>query len=150
MRRSTSAVEIGDIIKEVVAVVVTRTSRAINEAISAAVQQQLHVQMKGSRPEKPVRRRRSLRRSRSARRELTRWVADRRARRVPTFVIEATGLAIKKQIVEKYGAIAVFEKGKPTPSSVEKAAAVLRVPASSATRKAKPPTIRKKAALSRG
>ncbi len=52
------------------------------------------------------------RRSRS---ELTRWVADRRARRVPTFVIELTGLETKKQIVARYGADAAFEKGKPAP-----------------------------------
>jgi hypothetical protein len=47
--------------------------------------------------------------------ELKRWVTDVRARRVPTFVIEATGLDTKRKLVAKYGANAVFEKGKPLP-----------------------------------
>lgn len=49
------------------------------------------------------------------REEITRWAADRRARRVPNFVIEATGLKTKKQIVARFGDGAVFEKGKPMP-----------------------------------
>jgi hypothetical protein len=53
--------------------------------------------------------------ARGARPALARWVADRRARRVPTFVIELTGLHTKKQIVAKYGDGAAFEKGKPLP-----------------------------------
>src|ERR1700674_2077441 len=53
-----------------------------------------------------------------ARAEITKWVADRRARRVPTFVIEMTGgLDTKKRIVAKYGENATFEKGKPLPKS---------------------------------
>ena len=48
--------------------------------------------------------------------EITRWIADRRARRVPTFVVELTGgVDTKKKIVAKYGADVVFEKGKPAP-----------------------------------
>jgi hypothetical protein len=47
--------------------------------------------------------------------ELTRWAADRRARRVPNFVIDQTGLKTKKQIVARYGDGVVFEKGKPAP-----------------------------------
>jgi hypothetical protein len=47
---------------------------------------------------------------------MTRWIADRRARRVPTFVIEMTGgLDTKKKIVARFGENAVFEKGKPLP-----------------------------------
>jgi hypothetical protein len=46
---------------------------------------------------------------------LERWVPDRRARRVPKFVIEATGLDTKKDIVERYGEHAIFEKGQPAP-----------------------------------
>ncbi len=50
--------------------------------------------------------------------DITKWVADRRARRVPKFVIEMTnGLDTKKKIVAKYGADAVFEKGKPLPKT---------------------------------
>src|SRR5690349_13155362 len=39
------------------------------------------------------------------------WVPDRRARRVPKFVIEATGLQTKREIVDRYGEHARFEKG---------------------------------------
>lgn len=54
--------------------------------------------------------------------EITRWIPDRRARRVPTFVIEMTGgLDTKKKIVAKYGADVVFEKGKPLPKSAKAA-----------------------------
>ncbi len=56
--------------------------------------------------------------SRRARRgDITRWVADNRARRVPNFVIEATGLDTKKKIVAKFGTGASFEKGKPVPKT---------------------------------
>jgi hypothetical protein len=44
-----------------------------------------------------------------------RWVPDRRARRVPKFVAEATGLQTKKDVVDRYGEHAVFEKGRPAP-----------------------------------
>jgi hypothetical protein len=48
--------------------------------------------------------------------EITKWVADKKARRVPTFVIELTGgLDTKKKIVAKYGENAIFEKGNPAP-----------------------------------
>jgi hypothetical protein len=47
--------------------------------------------------------------------DITKWVADTRARRVPKFVIEATGLDTKKKIVAKFGENAAFEKGKPLP-----------------------------------
>ncbi len=58
---------------------------------------------------------RSGRAVRPPRGELSRWAADRRARRVPNFVIRMTGLETKKKIVAKYGDGAVFEKGKPAP-----------------------------------
>jgi hypothetical protein len=57
------------------------------------------------------------RRTRRAPGEMTRWAADRRARRVPNFVIDLTGLKTKKQIVAKYGDGVVFEKGKPAPKA---------------------------------
>lgn len=47
--------------------------------------------------------------------DITRWVADARARRVPKFVIQATGLDTKKKIVAKYGPGAAFERGKALP-----------------------------------
>lgn len=50
--------------------------------------------------------------------EIVRWVADSRTRRVPTFVIEKTGLKTKAKINAKYGVGAVFDK-------TEKGSAVL-------------------------
>jgi hypothetical protein len=57
-------------------------------------------------------------RRRRSREEITRWVADKRARRVPLFVIDATGLDTKKKIVAKFGEDAAFEKGKPPPPTL--------------------------------
>lgn len=53
----------------------------------------------------------------AGREEIIRWVADRRARRVPNFVIQLTGLKTKKQIVQRYGE-AAFEKGRPAPKAL--------------------------------
>ena len=47
--------------------------------------------------------------------EIQVWVADKSARRLPLFVIKATGLETKKQIVERYGEDARFEVGHPLP-----------------------------------
>jgi hypothetical protein len=55
--------------------------------------------------------------ARRPRTEITKWVADHRARRVPNFVIEATGLDTKRKIVAKFGDGAAFEKGKPLPKT---------------------------------
>jgi hypothetical protein len=51
--------------------------------------------------------------------EISRWVADSNARRVPKFVIQATGLDTKKKIVGKFGTDAVFEKGKALPKAIK-------------------------------
>jgi hypothetical protein len=59
----------------------------------------------------------------TARGEITRWIADARARKVPTFVVEQTGIRTKAGIIAKWGENAVFEKGKPTPRPPEKAKA---------------------------
>ncbi len=92
--------------------VVARVSAAIARQVAALVQAGLERELqRGGRGRKgaaPARRR-------PPRTEITRWVADNRARRVPTFVIEATGLDTKKKIVAKFGANAAFEKGKPLP-----------------------------------
>ena len=63
--------------------------------------------------------RRAARPRRARGEDLTQWVADRNARRVPKFVIEATGLDTKKKIVARYGEDAAFEKGKPVPKPVK-------------------------------
>ena len=57
------------------------------------------------------------RRPRARGEELTRWVADNRARRVPKFVIEATGLDTKKKIIARFGPDVEFEKSKPLPKA---------------------------------
>ncbi len=59
--------------------------------------------------------RRSARPRARTRVEITKWVADKNARRVPNFVIDATGLDTKKKIVARFGENATFEKGKPPP-----------------------------------
>jgi len=99
---------IDDIIRETADEVVARVSSAIarhvGDLVQAGLQRELGKNVVARRP------------SPSARRgDITRWVADARARRVPTFVIEATGLDTKKKIVAKFGANAAFEKGKPLP-----------------------------------
>lgn len=48
---------------------------------------------------------------------IARWVPDRRARRVPNFVIDQTGLKTKKAIVAKYGDKVVFLVGKAPPKA---------------------------------
>ena len=98
---------IDSIIHDTADQVVARVSAAIARHVGDLVQEGI---------------RRELGRNAVARRparrgEITRWVADNRARRVPTFVIEATGLDTKKKIVAKFGANAAFEKGKPLPKS---------------------------------
>ncbi len=95
--------------------VVARVSAAIARQVAALVQAGLEreLQRGGGRGRKgaaPARRR-------PPRTEITRWVADNRARRVPTFVIEATGLDTKKKIVARYGEGAVFEQGKALPKA---------------------------------
>ena len=86
-------------------------ARLVAQKVAEGVEKQLSVASRGSR-RKPARR--GARRRRPG--EITKWVADKRARRVPTFVIEMTGgLDTKKRIVAKFGENVVFEKGKPLP-----------------------------------
>lgn len=80
-----------------------------------------------------------------ARVELSTWIADKRARRVPNFVIEMTnGLDTKKEIVARFGENARFEKGKPLPQAHAKAHEAGGGEAQAP--KAKPPVVRKAAA----
>ncbi len=97
------------ILRETVDHVVERLSGVITRQVAVLVQQGIREGLAGRAPRRaPPRRPRG---------EITRWVADTRARRVPTFVIEATGLDTKKKIVARYGEGAAFEKGKPLPKS---------------------------------
>ncbi len=80
---------------------------------------------------------------------MTEWTADRRARRVPTFVIEATGLDTKKRIVAKFGEGVTFWKGKPLPApkkaGAEDKSAAPPVADGARQVRAKPPRVRKAA-----
>jgi hypothetical protein len=110
-----TATSIDEVVQRAVQDVIARASRSIAAAIAemaaAELEEQLSVATKHGRD--PARRATSRR---PRREELTKWVADHRARRVPTFVIELTGgLDTKKKIVAKFGEDAVFEKGRPLP-----------------------------------
>jgi hypothetical protein len=58
--------------------------------------------------------------------EITRWAADARARKVPAFVVEMTGIRTKAEVVAKYGDMQAFEKGKPCPKPLADATARTR------------------------
>jgi len=111
-RRSAS---IDDIVKNAMEGVVKRTSLAIARTIADMVAERLEQELKKSAGAGGRGRGRGRGRPARPRAEISRWAADRRARRVPNFVIELTGLKTKKQIVAKYGDGVVFEKGKAAP-----------------------------------
>ena len=97
-----------DTAERVVARVSAAIARQVGDLVQERLQRELAARSNG--------RRGAVRRGRGrGRGDLTRWVADTRARRVPNFVIEATGLDTKKKIVAKYGPGAAFEKGKALP-----------------------------------
>lgn len=106
----TSGASIDAIIQETADRVVERVSGLIARQVGDLVNRRLQAELSKS----PT-----VRRAAPARREITRWVADARARRVPNFVIEATGLDTKKKIVAKFGAGAAFERGKPLPRAAK-------------------------------
>jgi hypothetical protein len=111
MARPARTQSIDAILRDAAEKVVSRVSAAIARQVGDLVQERLRAELaNGSAP-----RRAAGRRRRRAPGAMTRWVADARARRVPNFVIEATGLDTKKKIVAKYGPGAAFERGKPLP-----------------------------------
>jgi hypothetical protein len=113
-----AASSIDQIIRDAVAPVLARASEAIARAVADQVDEQLAKQLKVGRAPSGKGRAKAARAR--PRQELTRWVADRRARRVPTFVIEMTGgIDTKKKIVAKFGEGAAFEKGKPLPKTAK-------------------------------
>jgi hypothetical protein len=89
---------------------------AIANLIATLVTEQVEIQVRSAGRARGAPKR-LVKNRRFGRTEIKKWTADRRARRVPTFVIEATGLDTKKKIVAKYGANATFEKGKPMPKA---------------------------------
>jgi hypothetical protein len=134
---------IDEIVRSAIAPAVARASQAIARLIAdlaaAELERGLTKRVKQSGPRRG---RTAVRRRPPS--EMTKWVADRSARRVPTFVIEATGLDTKKKIVAKFGENAAFEKGKPAPVT-KASAAVAPEKAAPWIVKAKSPTIRKAA-----
>ncbi len=109
---------IDTIITKAVAEAVLKIAPALQRHVASLAAEQLETAL----AVKATQARRSAARQTRApvrvRAEITKWVADRRARRVPTFVIEMTGgLDTKKRIVAKFGAGATFEKGKPAPKA---------------------------------
>ena len=120
MPRPATSDSIDEILRTAMEPVLKRASAAIAKALAEAAAERIDgelqrglTRVRGNRgPRAAGRAARPARR----RAEITRWVADRRARRVPNFVIEMTnGLDTKKKIVAKYGEDSVFEKGKPLP-----------------------------------
>jgi hypothetical protein len=137
---------IGHAIDAAVEAAVARALPSLRRAIDAAVAAGVRAGKPAARasaraPAAPVRAaRRNVAVPRAG--EITRWVADNRARRVPTFVIEATGLDTKKQIVARYGANSAFAKGKSLPHA--KPAQAPAAPAKTErVVKARPPIVRK-------
>ena len=104
------------ILRDAMEPVVKRASAAIARAVAEMAAARLETQLATEVGRAGGRRSGKGRPSRP-RGDITRWAADRRARRVPNFVIEATGLKTKKQIVAKFGDGVVFEKGKPLPKA---------------------------------
>lgn len=113
---SRPAASLDEIVKNSIEGVVERVSAAIARSIADTVAQRLEAELKKT-VGKGGRGRKGRGTGTRPRAEITRWAADRRARRVPTFVIDMTGLKTKKAIVGKYGDGVVFEKGKPAPKS---------------------------------
>lgn len=112
MPRSATAQPIDDIIRKAADDVVAHVSSVIARQVAHLVEERISEELAGRRAGARGPRGAGARRPRA---EITRWVADARARRVPNFVIEATGLDTKKKIVAKFGDGAAFERGKPLP-----------------------------------
>lgn len=110
-RRTVSSIDA--VVQDAMQDVVARASVSIARAVAELAAERLTAALEAGVPATGGRR--PARRGAAPRGEITRWAADRRARRVPNFVIDLTGLKTKKQIVQKYGNGAVFEKGKPAP-----------------------------------
>jgi hypothetical protein len=118
MNRPTGSATIDEILRAAMEPVLKRASASIARSIAELAAEQLEQELRSGVVSARGRRGagRSLRPPRRPREEITRWVADRRARRVPKFVIEMTnGLDTKKKIVARFGPDSVFEKGKPLP-----------------------------------
>jgi hypothetical protein len=115
MPRSPSSTSIDAAVREAMEGVVKRAAVAIARAVADMTAERLDAELRAGVRVGGARGRGGVPRRARPRAEITKWAADRRARRVPNFVIDLTGLKTKKQIVAKYGDGVVFEKGKPAP-----------------------------------
>ncbi len=115
MPRFATSTPMDDLVRDAMEGVVQRASLQIAQAVAQLAAERLEAELE-RRVAKAGRRGPAGRASRR-RTQITRWAADRRARRVPNFVIDLTGMKTKKQIVAKYGEGVVFEKGKPAPKA---------------------------------
>jgi hypothetical protein len=147
MPRVSGSTNLDEIIRAAIAPVLERASAAIAKAMAEVSEARISREL--ARPSKRQAQPRGRKATAShARRnrnvEMTEWTADRRARRVPTFVIEATKLDTKKKIVAQFGEGATFLRGKPlpTPLKVSNQVAVGDLSSASAV-KAKGPRVRK-------
>jgi hypothetical protein len=116
MARIAATASIDQIVLDAGRPIVVRASQAIAQSMASMVAERLGTELTNSFPRRAARAPTRARRGSRARSEITCWVADKRARCVPTFVIHANGLDSKK-IVAKYGANVVFEKGKALPKA---------------------------------
>ncbi|WP_242361042.1 hypothetical protein [Anaeromyxobacter sp. SG17] len=139
MAARTTRRSIDEAIEAAVEAAITRALPSLRRAIDAAVAARAHTQAPAP-PRRAARRNVAVAVPRAG--AITRWVADHRARRVPTFVIEATGLDTKKKIVARYGENAAFAKGKPLPH-VKLAQATAEPAKAERVVKAKPPIVRR-------
>ncbi len=126
MPRPAASPSIDSIVRSAMEEVLANASAAIARAVAEMTAAQLHQELQGGLSGSARRRGafpravlpgRKSARPRAARTEITRWVADRNARRVPNFVIKMTGLDTKKKIVAKYGEDVAFEMGQPAPKA---------------------------------
>ena len=112
-----AARSVEDVVRQAIDGVVKRTSSAIARAVAEMTAARLDEELAKGVSRARYGRGRGRKGRARPRAEITRWAADRRARRVPNFVIDMTGLKTKKQIVAKYGEGVTFEKGKPAPKA---------------------------------
>lgn len=117
MPRPAAQPSIDALVRDAVDGVVKRASVAIARTVARITAERLESELQEGVARSGAGRARPGARRRPGRAQLDRWAADRRARRVPNFVIDMTGLRTKKQIVAKYGEGVVFEKGKPPPKT---------------------------------
>jgi hypothetical protein len=116
MARFAASTPMDDLVRDAMEGVVQRASLQIARAVAQIAAERLEAELE-SRVAKEGRGRTAPGRAPRRRTQITRWAADRRARRVPNFVIDMTGMKTKRQIVSKYGESVVFEKGKPAPKA---------------------------------